>query len=344
MRILKIAILGFGNVGKAYGEFLIKYHEKIKSEYNTDIRVVAIATKTRGNIVANEGLNLREVLEDLADNGKFTREELLAEKSGEEIIKDVDFDLLVELTPLNVRDGQPAIGHMEVAFAGGKAVVTANKGPIAWAYDRLAQLADAAGVPFFFETTVMDGAPVFNMRDHCLRMAEVLEISGVLNTTTNFILGQLEEGVSFNEALEKGRVMGFVEADPSLDLEGWDGAVKITALANVLMGAAITPDQVERESIVGISGEDLRKAREKGETIKVVCKAWRDQNRQVLARVKPERVPLTEQLALVNGTTSAVSITTDLLGNLTIFENNPDIYQTAYGVFSDTLRVIKESI
>ena len=343
MKTLKIAILGFGNVGKAYGELLVRYHEKIKEAYDTDIRVVAIGTKSRGNIICNNGLNLSEVLENLADNGKFTREEMLAVKSNFEIIRDVDFDLLVELTPLNVKDGQPAIGHIEAAFAAGKGVVTANKGPIAWDYERLIALAKAMKVPFYFETTVMDGAPIFNMADSCLRLAEVLEISGVLNTTTNFILGQLEAGVSFNEALEKGRAMGFVEADPSLDIDGWDGAVKITALANVLMKAGLRPDEVERESIKGITGEDLRKAREAGETVKVICKAWRDDHGKVCASVKPERVSLREKAALVEGTTSAVSITTDLMGKLSIFENNPDIYQTAYGVFSDTLRVVAEN-
>lgn len=342
MRQLKLAILGFGNVGQAVAELIINNHEKILEKYSTDVKVVAVATRSKGNLVAKEGLKLKEMLEDVRKTGKFQDVNHLTEMTNMDIIKKVDYDVLVELTPLNVETGEPAIGHIREAMTKGKGVVTANKGPIAWAFDQLNQLAIKMRVPFFYETTVMDGAPVFNMYDNCLRLAEVEEISGVLNTTTNFILGQLEEGVSLEEALDKGRAMGFVEEDPSLDLDGWDGAVKITALANVLMGAGITPDQVDRRGISGITGDELIATKKDGKTIKVMCRAWREESGKIACKVAPEKIDMTEKEALVDGTTSVVSITTDMMGKLTLFENDPNIYQTAYGVFGDILRVIVE--
>ena len=342
MRQLRLAILGFGNVGQAFAELIINNHQKILDTYETDVKVVAIATRSKGNLLDETGLNLEQTLEDVRKTGRFQNKSCLTTMTNMELIAKANYDLLVELTPLNVATGEPAISHIKGAFAAGKSVITANKGPIAWAYDQLLALSRQANVSFHFETTVMDGAPVFNMYDNCLRLAKVTEISGVLNTTTNFILVQLEEGVSFEEALEKGRAMGFVEADPSLDLDGWDGAVKITALANVLMKAGITPDQVERQGISGITGDDLRAAKKEGKTIKVMCRATRNDSGKVICKVAPEKVAMTEKEALVNGTTSVVSLTTDMMGKLTLFENDPNIYQTAYGIFSDMLRIIVE--
>lgn len=340
MKELKLAILGFGNVGRAFAELIIKNHQKILTNYGTDVKVVAIATKSRGNLIDENGLDLVEALEEIRETGRFENNKALTNKNNWDIIRNVTFDVLVELTPLNVKNGEPAISHIKEAFANGKGVVTANKGPIAWAYDQLAEISHREKVPFFYETTVMDGAPIFNMYDNCLRLAEVFEISGVLNTTTNYILGQLEEGISFEKALEKGKNMGFVESDPSLDIDGWDGAVKIAALANVLMGAAVTPENVERQGIGMITSDDIKAARTEGKTIKVMCRAKRDTSGRVVVKVAPEQVPLSDKMALVNGTTSAVSLITDMMGELTIFENNPNIYQTAYGVFSDLLRII----
>lgn len=341
MNKLRLAILGFGNVGQAFAELIEKNHQKILENYETDVQVVAIATRSKGNLVDEKGLNLKEVLEEIKEKGSLRDNSASAEKDNLDIIRCVNFDILVELTPLNVQDGEPAITHIKEAFALNKGVITANKGPVAWAYEQLEKLAYKAHVPFLYESTVMDGTPVFNMYRNCLKMSEVSEISGVLNTTTNFLLGRLEEGVSFEAALEEGRKMGFVEADPHLDIDGWDSAVKITVLAKVLMKARITPDQVDRQGITGITAEELKAVRREGNTIKLMCRAHKSEDGKVVARVAPEIISLSDKMALVKGTTSAVSITTDMMGELTIFENNPDIYQTAYGVFSDMLSLIK---
>jgi homoserine dehydrogenase len=244
------------------------------------------------------------------------------------------------LTPLDIKTGQPAISHIEAALVRGKDVITANKGPIAHDYARLKRLAMQNGCSFYYETTVMDGTPVFNLVHDTLKFCTVTEVGGILNSTTNFILEEMERGLPMDQILEKGRELGFVEADPLMDIEGYDSAGKITALLNVLMEANLTPDQIDRKGIEEITYKDIRDASEKGCKIKLVCKGWREHGK-VMGKVAPELVPLTHLYATVNGTSSILSITTDLMGKLTIIEEEPEILQTAYGVFSDLVRIVE---
>ena len=246
------------------------------------------------------------------------------------------------MTPLNIFTGQPAIDHIEAAFRRGKDVITANKGPIAWKFKDLSQIAADHGAKFFYETTVMDGTPVFNLTEKSLQLAEVTEVRGILNSTTNFILEELAAGAEYDDIMERGRKMGFVEADTSMDIEGYDAAAKITALLNVLMDADITPDMVDRKGIEDITIEDIKAAEERGNVIKLLCKGARSSEGKIIATVKPEEVPKSDMLASIDSTTSIVSITTDLMKTVSIVEHQPEIEQTAYGVFGDLLRVLSE--
>ena len=221
-------------------------------------------------------------------------------------------------------------------------MITANKGPIAWKYKELCQMANDKGVKFFYETTVMDGTPVFNFVEKTLQLAKVTEVSGILNSTTNFILEELAAGAAYEDIMERGRQMGFVEADPSMDIEGYDAVAKITALLNVLMDAGITPDMVDRKGIEDIGVEDIKAAAERGNVIKLICKGYRTEDGKVKASVQPEEVPKGDMLASIDSTTSIVSVTTDLMKKVSIVEHQPEIEQTAYGVFGDLLRVLSE--
>ncbi|MBR6585477.1 MAG: hypothetical protein IKK69_07280, partial [Firmicutes bacterium] len=273
-------------------------------------------------------------------DGKFAPERGLSSLTTMEIVETVDYAVVAEMTPLNIFTGQPATDHIRGAFARKKHAITANKGPIAWHFRRLADMAKEAGVCFFYETTVMDGTPVFNLVEHTLKFARVTEVSGILNSTTNFILEEMEKGYDYDDIMERGRALGFVEADPAMDIEGYDAAAKITALLNVLMDAGITPDMVERKGIEDITYEDIENARAQGKIIKLVCKGTRDADGNVHASVQPTLVDRTDLLATVNSTTSIVSITTDLMKKITVVEHDPEIEQTAYGVFGDLIRVL----
>ena len=349
MKTLRIALLGFGNSGKALAELLADKQQEIIETYDCKVIVTAIATGSRGIVLNSEGIDLRRAVSDITENGAFsegtpgleTGQELLGDGGAEQVLARGDFDVLCELTPLNIKTGQPAIGHIRKAFARGAHVVTANKGPIAWAYRELRDTAAERGLRFYYETTVMDGTPVFNLVEHTLKLCRVQEVSGILNSTTNFVLEEMEKGVPYEEIMRSGREKGFIEADPAMDLEGYDAAAKITALLNVLMDADMTPDQVDRKGIEDVTPEQVRALAAEGKSLKLLCRGWRE-NGRVFARVAPEAVEKTEFLATVHGTTSVVTIQTDLMGRLSIVEEEPEILQTAYGVFSDLLRVITE--
>lgn len=360
-KVWKLALLGFGNAGQAFAKMLLDHEEEIASSYGAKVVVTAIATGSRGNLVCGSGSGLADGAEDAAEAadeagidlrraladvespaGKFTDATALTSMTTMEIVEQADYDILVEMTPLNIKTGQPAIDHIRGAFRRGKHAITANKGPIAWSYRSLRDMAKEAGVRFYYETTVMDGTPVFNLAEHTLRLARVTEVSGILNSTTNFILEELAASAEYEDIMRRGREMGFIEADPAMDIEGYDAAAKITALLNVLMDAGITPDQVDRKGIEDITAGDIQEAASRGKVIKLLCRGWRDADGTVHASVQPTEVDRSDMLASIDSTTSIVSITTDLMKKLSVVEHQPEIEQTAYGIFGDVLRVICE--
>ena len=339
MKTIRLALLGFGNAGQAFARLLNEKQEELISTLDTRVLVSAIATHRKGTILVegSEGLNLDDLLQELEKTGRFSRDE---GKTALQVAEEADYDILVELTPLDIFSGEPAISHIKAGLNRGKQVITANKGPVAWAYRELKDLAARKGVDFLCETTVMDGTPVFNLVRETLPFCRVTEISGILNTTTNFILEEMEGGRSFEEALEEGRRRGFVEADPSADLEGWDAAAKVTALMNVLMDAGITPLQIDRKGIGGITAEMLKEAEARGKSIKLLCRGWMEDGIP-LGKVGPEEVDRKSLMAVIDGTSSVVSIQTDLMGKLSVLEHNPEIEQTAFGIFTDLITMVK---
>lgn len=338
MKTLKLALMGFGNCGRAFAEMLLSRHEEIKNMYDTDVIVSAVATRSKGNIVNGGGLDMKRALDELATDGHFTSDVVTA--GSMEIVSSSDYDVLVEMTPLNIFTGEPATSHIKQALLRGKHAITANKGPIAWYFRELRDLAAQQECGFFYETVVMDGAPVFNLVEHTLKLAKVTEISGILNSTTNFILEELEAGAEYDDIISRGREMGFIEEDSAMDIEGYDAAGKIAALANVLMDAKLTPEMVERKGIENITAEDIAHAKAEGKKIKLVCRCF-SENGMIRAYVRPEKVDRTDLLASIGSTTSIVSITTDMMKKISIVEHDPEIEQTAYGVFGDVIRVIE---
>jgi homoserine dehydrogenase len=246
-------------------------------------------------------------------------------------------DVLFEATSLSPRDGQPAINHIRAALEAGAHAITANKGPIVHAYEELSSQAVAKGRRFLFESTVMDGVPIFALFRDNLPVIRLHGFRGILNSTTNVILTGMEEGLSFDESLAKAQQIGIAETDPSNDVDGWDAAVKVAALIRVLMGVRIRLEEIQREGIGELSGEAVRAARADGRPYKLVCRAQRA-GESVIASVRPEQVPLSDPLAWVAGTSSIVYFETDIFPGLAITENNPGLEATAYGMLADFVR------
>ncbi len=342
MEKIKLAFLGFGNAGQATSKLLKAKEKEIQERYDVEIVTTAITTGTRGNLENPEGINLAEACEQLENLGKFKEgRKDISSKSSLEIARTSDYDILIEITPLEIFSGQPAIDHIKEALGRGKNVVTANKGPIAWAYDELKNMAEEKGCKLLFETAVMDGAPIFNLVEDTLKFCKVLGIEGILNSTTNYILEEMDKGTDYKEIIKSGTEKGFIEADPAMDIEGYDAAAKVTALLNVLMDAKITPDKIIRQGIENITEEDIKKAASEGKKIKLICKGLIE-DEKVVGKVEPTYLEKNQLLANVEGTSSIVSIKTDLMGTISIIEQDPEIEQTAYGIFGDIIRVIEK--
>ena len=251
-------------------------------------------------------------------------------------LKAAQADILFEATSLNVENGEPAISHIKAALNHGAHAITANKGPIVHAYRDLRDLAAKRGKCFLFESTVMDGVPIFSLFPQ-LPAIRLQGFHGILNSTTNVILAEMEQGLSFDEALKKAHALGIAETDASHDLDGWDAAVKTAALINVLMDYPIRLDQIARDGIRHLTPQALRTARRDGWAFKLICRARRTDN-GVEASVQPEKVRSTEPMARINGTSSYIHFETDIFPGLAITEENPGLYATGYGMLADFVR------
>lgn len=343
-RILKLCIFGFGNAGQAFAKLLNEKKHDIRQKYNVDIICSIIVTKSKGNIENNDGIDLLGVCQELNKVGKFTSNYgQFIEDDAKTILMEGNYDVFVDLTPLNIFTAQPSTDYIKTAMNNKKDVITANKGPIAWYYSGLRDLAKENDINFYFETTVMDGTPIFNLYDYTLMCSKVLRIDGILNSTTNYILTELGRNRKMQDIIDEGKTLGFIDAIPENDIDGWDAAAKVCALMNVLMDAKITPMDVDRTGIAEITYKDIKKADKENKVYKLLCSGYREDGK-VVAKVSPEKIEKSNQLATITGTSSQVDISTDLMGKISIVEHNPQILQTAYGIYSDLMRLLHEKI
>ncbi len=338
----KLALLGFGNVGKALAELLLRKADDIQNQCEVTFSVVGIATGSKGIAVDPEGLDLTEALELVNSGQPITSisNPKYQISNSLELIKNCQADVLIESIPVNYETGQPAVDYIRTALELGMHVTTANKGPVVHAYTQLTELAESQGRKFYFESAVMDGAPVFGLFRETLPAANLKSLRGVLNSTTNLLLTLMEEGQSFDEAVAYAQSIGIAETDPSGDVDGWDAAIKVCALVTVMMGVPLKLQDVDRTGIGDISLEDIQAAKAEGKRWKLVCEAAQEQN-QVIARVAPQKVGVESPLYGVMGTTSIVEFESDVLGNLSLIEADPGPHTTAYGLLADFLNAVK---
>jgi homoserine dehydrogenase len=336
----KLALLGFGNVGRALAELLLRKQEEMQKDYKLTFSVVAIGTGRRGFAVQPDGFDLPAVIEALANGKTLAEFSAFPVEDAFDLIRKSGADVLFENTPVDYASGQPAIDHIKLALEQGMHVSTANKGPVVHAWHELKALAAQKGRQFFHESTVMDGAPIFSLFRGALPGAQLQSFRAVLNSTTNLILTRMESGESFDEAVRYAQQIGIAETDPSGDIDGWDAAIKIAALATVLMDKPLKPGDVDRTGIRAITPEMVLAAKAEGKRYKLVCTAEKDGD-QVRGKVAPELVPVTSPMYGLEGTTSLVQFNTDVLGQLTLIESDPGPHTTAYGLLADFLNMVK---
>jgi homoserine dehydrogenase len=337
----KLALVGFGNVGKAFARLLLRKREALERQFGLTFSVTGIATAHHGIAIQPNGIALEDILK-LAEQGDLHLEEHSAwpVNSVDDFVRSVPADVLFENSPVNHESGQPAIEYLRVALSRGMHAVTANKGPLVHAYRELTSLAGQVGKRFMFESSVMDGAPIFSLFRGPLPLAELRGFMGILNSCTNLLLERMESGESFEQAVQYAQSIGIAETDPSADIDGWDAAIKVAALSTVLIGVALLPQQVAREGIRGITPQMVQEARQSGKRWKLVCRARREGN-SLLAQVKPEQVEATSPLYAIGGTSSYVQFELDTLPGLGIVEGNPGPETTAYGLLADFINAIR---
>jgi homoserine dehydrogenase len=309
-------------------------------ERGIDWRVTGLASRRLGWIADERGIDVDRFGADETGAIGAARQNQTPQTNIQDWLRTARANVVFEATSLEPRGGQPAIDHIRAALEQGAHAITANKGPIVHAYDDLRKLARARGKQFLFESTVMDGVPIFSLFRQTLPVIELRGFHGILNSTTNVILDGMERSLTFEAALQKAQEIGVAESNASHDIEGWDAAVKVAALVRVLMNAGLQLSDIQREGIAGLSGEQVMAARREGMPYKLVCRA-RKTKQGVTASVRPERVPLTDAMAWVGGTSSIVYFETDVFPGLVITEIDPGVDATAYGMLADFVRAVE---
>jgi homoserine dehydrogenase len=335
---LRLAFIGFGNVARAFAGILGERRDLLAGEHDLTLRTTAIATARHGCIFS-PNIDLAQAAARIERGySLITLPDVLAAPDVFSVIANCDADIIFETSPLDPRTGEPAASYIRQALSRDLHVVTANKGPIAFAYHELSSHAAERGLQFRYEGTVMDGAPVFNLVESCLPATRILGFAGLLNSTTNIIFSGMEAGASFDDSLADAVRRGIAEANADFDIDGWDAAVKAVALANVLMQADARPADVARRGIRGIDADRLREASAAGQAIRLVARGERTA-RGILLSVAPEAVSLASPLGAAHGASNALTLKTDLMGELTVIETDPGVRQTAYALLSDLLGI-----
>ncbi|CAN5836247.1 homoserine dehydrogenase [soil metagenome] len=339
MKHYKLGFLGFGNVGRTLARLLMAKSPELREFYDIDWGITGVATRRMGWLSRPEGFQASSLL-----GNSFDESSRPARSSGiNEWLREARPDVVFETTSLNHETGQPAIDYLTAVLKSGAHAITANKGALVYGYDELSKLAAQGGKSFYFESTVLDSAPVFSLFREALPAVKVRAFSGIFNSTSNVIIETMEAGRSFDEGVKMAQELGITETDPAHDVDGWDTTVKVCALAQVLMKLPLKPSEVRREGIRSLSTQRLQAARAEGKPYKLVARATFAENGSSLnASVKAEQLAATDPLGTVRGTSLAVHFELDMMPGLTITSHRPNLQSTAYGLLADFINAVKE--
>ena len=330
----KIALVGFGTVGQGLAEILLSKRDYLNNTFGFVFDLVAVNDLDRGCVYNPDGLDIAALLAAAGRGDRFS--ESPQDWDSLTMIRESNATVVCELAFTDLKTGEPAISHCRAALEGGKHVVTSNKGPAALAYREMASLAAENDCKFLIEGTVMSGTPVLNLAAGPLAGCEIYAARGILNGTTNYILTQMEEGMAYDAVLQKAQELGYAEADPSGDVEGYDARGKVTILANVVMRAPLSISDVSCQGITQITSDDIARAKAEGKRWKLIGSVEK-KGGDIVASVAPEMVPLTHPLAGVPGATNAITFSTDLLGDVTVVGPGAGKQETGYSILTDLL-------
>jgi len=332
--MMRVILTGYGVVGQSFARILLRRQSELIKNYGFHPKVVAIVDKG-GAAVNPKGLNLEEMLslKVKKDTVAASREYGRLGVPALDVIKSVEAEAVVEVTPTNVKDGEPGLSHIKTAFRARKHVVTTNKGPLALAMPVLTELAEYNKVYLRFSGTVGAGTPVLDLAKKCLLGDRIISIRGILNGTTNYILTEMDEKhITFQQALENAQKLGYAEAEPSMDIDGIDAACKLVIMANWIMNKKVTLKDVSVQGIRDVAPQALEEAAKKGCTIKLIGSINDD------LKVMPAEISRNDPLS-VGGVLNAVTFVSEFAGEETVIGRGAGGMETASAVLRDLLGI-----
>jgi homoserine dehydrogenase len=340
MKKVRMVICGFGRVGQAFADLLLRKEKALEENYGLDLRVVG-AVDIGGAALSQVGLPLKDLLAHVRGGGRVEDFPAGGKKgqSGKEVLSSGVADLLVETTPTNIIDGEPGLTHIRAALSNRLHVVTAAKGPLVVKYAELKSMARENGVRLMISAATAAALPTLDVGLFCLAGTEVLSAEGILNGTTNYILTRMhEDGASYAEALAEAQRMGVAEPDPSLDVEGKDTANKILLIANEVFRSNLSLKEIQVEGITRITPAQVEEAKRKGMVLKLIGKVEKKDG-EVIASVGPLSLPKEHPLATVRGTEKAISYLTDTMDRVTISGGKSNPMGASAAILKDIINI-----
>lgn len=340
---MRIAIIGYGGVGKALVKLINNKKEHLLKE-NIEISINYIIGSS-GGVYDNDGIQLQDIIEFSQIERNLSKYPKGGSKdiTFEMLINNRDVDYIIEMTPTNIETGEPGLTHIRTALENGINVVTSNKGPILLEYRKLNKLARENNVELGIGCTTGGALPTINGGINDMAGAEIKSIEGILNGTTNFILKDMEDnGSSYLESLNKAQNQGIAETDPSLDVEGWDTASKLLILTNVLMGVDKRLENIEVEGITNITPDKISQAKLEGRKYKLVGKTVND-NGIITMSVRLKELSMEDPLYIVDGKNKAVRYTSDTLGDLTLIGGASGVTPAAASILRDIINISRKT-
>lgn len=338
---LRVGFVGFGNVGQAVLRLIKDRRDFLLERHGLAIETV-LGADIHGVVRSDEGIEPDLLLETMKRTGRIVDSPVGDRPASlEEVFDTSSPDLIIESTWTNYEDAQPALDYLLAALSRGISVVSCNKGAFALAYDVLKETAKKTGAILRFGAAAASAIPCINVAYYDLAACEILGFEAIVNDTTNYMLSQMtSEGQSLEESLLHAQEIGIAEKDPQMDVDGWDTAAKVVILANSMMDTTATLSDVAREGIVGVTQDDVAKARESGQVIKLIGSAWRQAGRTDLV-VRPTTIPIEHPLARVEGLRKGIVFHTDIYGDLTIFSGHMGLETTAATILTDVINVAR---
>jgi len=332
---LRLILCGFGVVGQSLAKLLESRSEDLYARFGLKPRIVGVFD-TKGSAVESAGLDLSKLINVKKKYGTIKKYSSSKNNlSGVDLIKSLDADVLVETTASNYKDAEPGMTHITEAMKHGLHVISVNKGPLALAFPSLMELAIYNQVLLRFSGTVGGGTPILDYAKNSLLGERIVSFEGILNGTTNYILTNMTNGMSFKDALNDAKQKGYVEADESLDLDGLDAAAKLVILANWVMELKVTMPDIKRTGIRNVSANDIKNAAKKNCAVKLIASC----NKELI--VSPREISLDDPLC-VNGTLNAISFTSEHSGTQTIIGRGAGGIETASSIIRDLLDIRQE--